>query len=731
MMDARAHRTGTHRAAAPAACLFLVVLSATVWVHRIQVDRPGGFGIVLNSDVYRYFYPTAAFLHRELRQGNLPLWNPYQFAGQPFVGLHVPGALYPPNLVLMGLLDPLYALAAQFVLHLAIAGIFTWLFAMRLGLNRLAALLAALTYMLSGPMLLGIYMAPFLATHAWLPAILYALHSLLDEARPRWAVALAVAMNLAFLGGHAQGFLYEVQFAFAYGLFGLARIARPGSRLRVIGLAALAGLLTLGFTAPQLLPALELTQRGTRGLHGVPLEIAARGGAAGTALLWGMLGHFETHRWVLGQGPVRWLVTLPAATIPLVTCGALARRLRGHWVFFLSMAVLVALFMLGDRGPVFPLYHLLPLGNLFRNPTRMAFLYGFLAAMLVAIGMQGFMESVRIPVRGRSVAAAAAALVTILTGVELYARTKVGYGHPILGVPFAGVPVELVEYMRSRPGYPRLFVEQTTYLPRPMLLDKAGMMHGIFVVPDYEPNTAAAYVKYFGLPGEISHGRLSVLSAKNPLPPEVMGRLLDLMSVRYYAVLEPTRDPTARALASFAGGSGLAVGSVRIFERQTALPHVYAVRQAIAVADVEAALRQVTKDSFQPHREAVVLASGENAGDAPLSGRGRPDDDATEEGDQAEIIRYETEEVAIRAVCEARCLLVLTDLDYPGWRAYVDGSETAIHQTNALFRGVYLEPGTHEVVYRYQPASLRVGVWMLVVALVGAGIALRADCRVR
>jgi hypothetical protein len=282
--------------------------------------------------------------------------------------------------------------------------------------------------------------------------------------------------------------------------------------------------------------------------------------------------------------------------------------------------------------------------------------------------------------------------------------------------------------MRSRDGLPRVFVEQTTFLPRPMLLDKAGMMHGIFVVPDYEPNTTAAYLEYFGLSGGIWHGRLNILSPKNPRPPEATARLLDLMSVRYYTALDPLREPTERALAAFAGSPGAAVGSVRVFERPAALPRAYTVRDTIDVPDVQAALERVTTDSFRPREEAVVLASGD-ASDAPLAAQEAAGASTGTAADQAEIVRYGTQEVVIRAACGARCLLVLTDLDYPGWRAYVDGNMTTIRQVNALFRGVYLDPGSHEIVFRYQPTSLRVGVAMLVAALVGAGIVARADRR--
>src|SRR5262245_53706875 len=122
--------SGGGRAAAALAAL--LALAAAVWVHRIEIDRPSSHAGLLQADTYRYYYPTAVYLHRELRAGRIPLWNPYQLAGQPYLALHVPAVLYPPNLLLLAILPPLAALAAQAVLHLFVAGLFTWLFAGRL-----------------------------------------------------------------------------------------------------------------------------------------------------------------------------------------------------------------------------------------------------------------------------------------------------------------------------------------------------------------------------------------------------------------------------------------------------------------------------------------------------------------------------------------------------------------------------------------------------------------------
>ena len=59
----------------------------------------------------------------------------------------------------------------------------------------------------------------------------------------------------------------------------------------------------------------------------------------------------------------------------------------------------------------------------------------------------------------------------------------------------------------------------------------------------------------------------------------------------------------------------------------------------------------------------------------------------------------------------------LTDLYYPGWRVYVDGHEEEIHRTNAIFRGVELDPGSHRVVYRFEPTSFYIGSWMFTITI--------------
>jgi hypothetical protein len=61
--------------------------------------------------------------------------------------------------------------------------------------------------------------------------------------------------------------------------------------------------------------------------------------------------------------------------------------------------------------------------------------------------------------------------------------------------------------------------------------------------------------------------------------------------------------------------------------------------------------------------------------------------------------------------------IILTDTFFPGWKAYVDGNKEEIKKTALAFRAVYLEPGNHEVVFKYQPFSFHLGFWVSAISL--------------
>jgi uncharacterized membrane protein YfhO len=79
------------------------------------------------------------------------------------------------------------------------------------------------------------------------------------------------------------------------------------------------------------------------------------------------------------------------------------------------------------------------------------------------------------------------------------------------------------------------------------------------------------------------------------------------------------------------------------------------------------------------------------------------------------IERYSAEEVEISTE-NSPSFLVMTDIYNPGWRCYVDGNPVEIRRAYGVVRAVYLERGSHKVVFRYEPDSFRIGIFASLVS---------------
>jgi len=706
------------RGSAVIALLLLAGAMTLFWLHRIHLDRPGETNSMINADLLSFTWPNLVFLHNELQAGRLPTWNPYQFAGEPILANHLAGVLYPPNLLAAWLFSPARALDILSIFHFTVSAFFSWLLCRRLGLGTAAAATAAVMYPLSTPMLTGVYQVSFLFTQAWLPAILWSLHGLLEQPRPRWSIALALFVALAFAGGHTQGLLYMLQFAGLYAAFGIWRLTAARSRLVVAGWLAVAAVLSIGFAAPQLLPtALHHANEAARGLDGLTLAEASRNSVPWNRMLWSMLGApFASH------GSFRFI--WPILGLPLLVAGVAHSRLRDHALFLAASAILLGLFMIGREGPVFPIYYRLPLGDVFRIPPRIAFVYLLVVTMLVAMGIDSIEAIVKRGGRVRlahGLAIAAAFTVCL----DVYLRTGQSYYHPsIRSSPAAhswtgGSPLDpLRSLARASGDYGRTFLDfDVSFEKQP----KAGMMSSVFVVPDYEPAIPDAYRAYFRPLMPLWHGSLSVSRNDTEREPAQLKRLLDLMAVDRYSTPSPDRF---RKLRRFAGGriesrSDRAI----VVSAPTALPRSYTVTCVRTAADRETAIDLLLAADFDPHRQASVTAEASNSLAPLLAGCSDSDPEALRE---APISYYTNDEIAIDAHCSGPCLLVLSDLYYPGWRVEVDGREQPLYAANGIFRGAALASGDHRVRFVFAPLSIRIGAGLFGVAVLASlGIAYR------
>jgi hypothetical protein len=216
-----------------------------------------------HTDMAGQFVAWRAFAADSLRYGELPLWNPYTYAGQPFLGGFQSALLYPPNLIFLVL--PLErAINFAILAHLLLLGWGVYAWASRRGFARPAALACAIGMPLSGVVFPHVYAGHLsnLCTLAWAPWMFAGLEQAWRGRSLAGLLLASAAICLQILAGHVQ---YVFFLAIAAGLHALVASGFDASvRARALPAVAVAGILACTLAAAQLFPGLAAGAEGVR-----------------------------------------------------------------------------------------------------------------------------------------------------------------------------------------------------------------------------------------------------------------------------------------------------------------------------------------------------------------------------------------------------------------------------------------------------------------------------------
>jgi len=175
--------------------------------------------------------------------------------------------------------------------------------------------------------------------------------------------------------------------------------------------------------------------------------------------------------------------------------------------------------------------------------------------------------------------------------------------------------------------------------------------------------------------------------------------VLRLFNVRFVLSVVPMRSPALRHVEQTPEG-------LEIYELDGWLPRAFVVGGVVRTENDELALAELLSPTFAPDRRAVVEGPGVVL----------PPD--AESSKAVEITRRSNTEVVLRASLAKPGLLVLSEGYYPGWRATVDGKDTPIQRVNVMMRGIVLEAGEHEVVFRFRSPTILAGAAISITAIV-------------
>ena len=704
-------------------------------------------------DYGQFGYPLAFYQRESFWRGEVPLWNPLNNCGLPFLAQWNTLTLYPLSLVYV--LFPLPWSLAMFCLgHLYLAGLGMYSLAYRWTGHRLAAAVAGAAFAFNGLTWYGLMWPNTLAGLAWMPWVVLAAERAWKEGRGAvFPAAVVAAMQL--LSGAPEVSLLTWLFL---GVLWGAQLTRAGSeRGRMTARALAFGGLTAGLAAAQLLPFLDLLAHSQRSTG---YGSSAVGGIAAMPLTgWAnyLVPLFQCVRHPQGvyhQVHQPWLGSyyVGVGIVALALLAAWRARDRRTWV--LIGVTLFSLFMaLGSAGWVYDGFQrLVPLFGFMRYPVKFVMLAAFTLPLLAACGLSWLqrVSPERWPREGRRVKGLALVLlglIAVIVGLAWRYPLEPGQvattaGNAFVRALFLVAVLGCCALLRRDVGSK---LQRLLQVGLVLLLWFDVFTHAPNLSPTVpnsvlEPGTIR---QFFGWNHPLQVGVSRALQSKESfwrmLAPgtkdaeqELYGRRLSLSlnfnlldhaakfdgfySLDLKEFLEVFKQVyfttnEATKLKDFLGISHVSnpTNVVDWVSRDSFLPLITAGQQPAYAASADT-LTALMSDGFEPRRTVFLppAAQGEI--------RATRQSNATVTQSQ-----FAPHHLDMAVETGAPTMVVVAQTYYHPWQAYVDGRPTPLYRANYAFQALEVPSGRHRVSLVYEDRLFLWGAGLSAVSMLWCG----------
>lgn len=681
-----------------------------------------------------------------LKSGEFRLWNPSLCCGLPIYADPMVHPFYPPQFVLHALLPPDPAYEIFLLLHLFFSGVALYALLRGLGRSAPAATAGGVLWMLLGYNSMWFSTGILAGVSVWGPLALLGIHRACSGGRLTPAAAGGMAMGLAILGSHPQHALHVFLFTLGWLAVSLFRARPPGFFVRRA--SALYVLLSVGCGLAGILTRLDTIANGYRNPDADFRFFYGDGGALARHALDAVVGKMVSFDNQLFDFEFTFHAGLAAVGLAAIAVIRGFRDARIRYLALVAGGTLVVAFV----RPAALLLQQIPLLQL-SLPSRWLFVFGMALTLLAAEGWDSLRDRAgRSTALGAALAGLAGAALLLAARTPSAVDTAIGFALvaaaalarrssarlsgslALVAILFELLPSFLIANWHVDPGpmqrVPPVVTaaasgtepwrgtgalgspqstawrsEHPNETPAayPMIQDLTDgnnllALFGVENPAGFEAIMPGSYVNYvLAAGGEIAPGGRSTVFLS------FRTRLVDAMNLRY-AFLPPGL-PTPPRFRPIPGD----FGSIRLYENPAALPRAWLVGSAIAARSEKEAVEKTRAPGFDP-RTTVVLETEETL----------PPGGAVDGG--VRFTHRSSDRLELHGSTRQPAILVLSENDYPGWEATVDGAPVPILRANIAFRAVALPAGDHTVSFVFRPEAARHGAAGSALFLLAGGI---------
>ncbi len=694
-------------------------------------------------DVITQIYPWRLFAVEELKQGRIPLWNPYSFSGTPHLANYQSAALSPLN-ILFFVFSDIDAWSILVLLQPLLAGIGIYLFARSLKISEIGSLLSSISFMFCGFITTWMGYATLGYAILFLPYSLYAIQKYLSQKSIFYLILLSLSIAFSFLSGHFQISMYLLLCIIAFSIYKLFPVYNNKNSI-FVSLFIFVGIL---LAMPQILPTIEFYTLSVRSASFQQTEIIpwsylptffAPDFYGNPVTRNGWFGHYAEWNGYIGVAGLAFALL------------ALFNYKKRDVLFFAGVSLLALL--LSFNTPLIPLLMALKIPVLstsaagriivilsfslsvlagfgfdtlqdFREKKRKKIIWWISTLTLmficiVAYAMFGLPDSQKTPIALSNLKLPIGIIVIVfayIVGILLIKSKKILVFLSIVLLVIASFdmlrfakkwqafdPKELVfkdvattAFYKSQNTEKRFLTDSTA---------ENSVYYKLQTLGGYDPLYPEAYgefIKYVNSEELIKPDRSVVSFPKDGMhTPEA----INFLGVSY--IIEKISDegrPWGFPFKKYPLDQFSKIYDdkvFRVYENKKAFPRTFLAYDTITSGDKKEQLINM----FSQDLSKIAVTGGSIQG-LNKNGRGN-----------AKIVEYLPNKITIETNSSGSGLLVLTDNYYPGWKANVNNVRQKIYKIDYNFRGVVVPEGKSRVVMEYLPQSFFVGIYLSLIGV--------------
>lgn len=733
--------------------------------------NPGGYpNKAQGPDVITEIYPWRYFSIDQLKQGEIPFWNPHNFSGNPQIANFQTALFYPFNILYL-ILPFNLSWTLIIMLQPFLAGIFMYLFLKKgIGLKDFASFIGAVSFAFSSYMSVWIQYGNIGSTLLWLPLILLLTKNFVRKITALNFLILSLSLCMSFLAGYIQGVFYIYILSFSYYVYLVLQEKKKVKNLKKHFLFLVAILAPVLITFFQILPTLTLFSDSTRGAY--TLSQIEKNLSPIINLITIVFPDFfgnpaSRNYWIDGTYIER--VLYPGSVVLLFAIFSAFNKINVTERKFFLITGVISL-VIATNLPFIKYFYLIPIPVISTTiATREFSIFIFSLIVLAAIGIDNFLSLKKNNSKILYLYLSAYVFIWIVI-VSLYKLSpdlsdnlKISIRNMIF--PTAIILATTVAYFAKRVSVKVFYVlifllvffdlfyffgKITPFAPASFTYPKSSVTEFIsknaginrywgygsaYIMPNFqtvdgtyspEGNDPLHIARYTELLASSSNGKLPQTLPRpdaNIAPGYGQDdlknnffrkRVLDLLGVKYIIHKVDLKDAFENPdLSTFPKEQYELVYKTypwQVYENKHVLPRFFLTSDYILASNKTAALSFIYNKNIDLKKTLILEEPPFVSLDAKSKGN-------------VDLISYKPNKIEFKVSTSGNTLLFLSDNYYPEWNVRIDEKLSKILIANYTLRAVAVPKGEHRVEFFYNPKSFKQGIILSLMGILLIAIA--------